>query len=285
MNNSKKQRNLIFDVGMHKGEDTDYYLKKGFNVIAFEADPYLVELCSKKFAREIKNKQLIIVHGAIVKITSNTNDHVQFYRNKENSVWGTVLGDWAERNEILGTSNEIIDVPVVNFAECIVKYGMPYYLKIDIEGMDTICLESLFSFNERPDYISIESEKISFKKLKKEIALFKKLGYNRFKAINQSSITKLREPVNSCEGKYLNYQFLSGSSGPFGRDLPKKWVKSRMINLEYWFIFLGYKFYGDNSKFKEQLFFRSLYYRVLKKIFKQPIPGWYDTHAKYSLVE
>jgi hypothetical protein len=28
---------LIFDVGFHRGEDTDFYLKKGFRVVAVEA--------------------------------------------------------------------------------------------------------------------------------------------------------------------------------------------------------------------------------------------------------
>ena len=33
--------NLIFDVGLHTGQDTAFYLKKGFRVIAIEANPLL----------------------------------------------------------------------------------------------------------------------------------------------------------------------------------------------------------------------------------------------------
>ena len=36
-----KHKDLVYDVGMHKGEDTEFYLRKGFRVIAFEADPDL----------------------------------------------------------------------------------------------------------------------------------------------------------------------------------------------------------------------------------------------------
>ncbi len=32
---------LIYDVGMHNGADTDYYLKKGAKVVSIEADPQL----------------------------------------------------------------------------------------------------------------------------------------------------------------------------------------------------------------------------------------------------
>ena len=31
--------NLIFDIGFHKGEDTLFYLLKGYRVIAVDADP------------------------------------------------------------------------------------------------------------------------------------------------------------------------------------------------------------------------------------------------------
>ena len=42
--NTPKHKDLIYDVGMHKGEDTEFYLRKGFRVIAIEADPDLVSL-------------------------------------------------------------------------------------------------------------------------------------------------------------------------------------------------------------------------------------------------
>ena len=35
--------NLIFDIGMHTGEDTRFYLNIGYDVIAIEANPFLVE--------------------------------------------------------------------------------------------------------------------------------------------------------------------------------------------------------------------------------------------------
>lgn len=30
-------RDLIFDIGMHRGEDSEFYLRKGFRVVAVEA--------------------------------------------------------------------------------------------------------------------------------------------------------------------------------------------------------------------------------------------------------
>jgi hypothetical protein len=38
-----KHADLVYDVGFHQGEDTAFYLKKGFRVVAFEAHPRLAE--------------------------------------------------------------------------------------------------------------------------------------------------------------------------------------------------------------------------------------------------
>jgi FkbM family methyltransferase len=281
----KKNHHLIFDVGMHKGEDTDYYLKKGFHVIAFEADPNLVAACKIRFAKELQNGKLVIVEGAIVDFSEENNQPktVNFFRNNDVSVWGTVSSDWAFRNESLGTSNVIIEVPAVNFSNYLKQYGIPYYLKIDIEGMDAICLNALQDFEEKPDYISIESEKVSFNKLQEEFDLFAKLGYSKFQAVDQSIVTKQREPKNSKEGQFVGYTFEKGSSGLFGSDLPNKWKTQNQILTVYKRIFIGYKILGDYSQLRNYKI-GILLLKVIDKLAPKPIPGWYDTHAKHGSV-
>lgn len=278
---TKKQSNLIYDVGMHKGEDTFFYLKKGYNVIAFEADPDLAAECRVKFADEIKNKQLVIIEGAIVdgNLFNEKSNSVKFFKNNV-SIWGTVANEWAQRNEMFGASSNIIDVQTINFVDCLKTYGIPYYLKIDIEGMDIICLQSLLYFSERPDYVSIESEKISFRKLKKEFDLLAKLGYLNFKAINQANITTQTLSRITNQGKYVNHKFENGTSGAFGTELPKKWKAENQIINEYRWIFLGYKLFGDYAVMPNNIFTKILR-RIINKLSTSPIPGWYDTHAKH----
>jgi hypothetical protein len=53
---------LIFDVGMHKGQDTAFYLAKGFRVVAIEANLSLVRWARFRFRREIKRGQLKILN-------------------------------------------------------------------------------------------------------------------------------------------------------------------------------------------------------------------------------
>lgn len=47
------ERHLIFDVGMHLGEDSDCYLRKGYRVVAFEANAQLIEDLTRKLGRWI----------------------------------------------------------------------------------------------------------------------------------------------------------------------------------------------------------------------------------------
>ena len=122
----KKDKNLIFDIGMHKGEDSDYYLRKGFNVVSFEADPDLANYCRKKFANELDSGQLTIVEGAITdpEMVTVTDGKVRFYKNNKVSVWGTVVNEWSERNSKLGAEDELIEVSCIDFQECLNKYGI-----------------------------------------------------------------------------------------------------------------------------------------------------------------
>jgi FkbM family methyltransferase len=289
MNNKiqpSKDNNLIYDVGMHLGEDTAYYLKKGFKVIAFEADPNLILECKNRFQNELNNGKLIIVEGAIVDFSKAESqiEYVSFYKNKSVSVWGTAINEWALRNETLGTSNELIVVPAIDFSVYLERYGIPHYLKIDIEGMDLVCLNALVKYEEKPNYISIESEKVSFKKLIAEFNLFEQLGYNKFQTINQESISSQKEPTNSREGHNSSSIFQEGSSGMFGTDLPNTWEKKLKTLYRYKLIFWGYLLFGDKGMLRNK-YLGNVILKYINKISSTPVPGWYDTHARHSTVK
>src|SRR5262245_60932409 len=118
---------LIYDVGLHLGEDTDYYLKKGFDVVAFEANPDLHLMCKRRFQEAVARGQLRIIEGAIA--PPSAGDQVLFYRSPI-SLWGTAAESWAKRNARLGYQSETIEVPRVDIVEIYRSYGIPFYLKI-----------------------------------------------------------------------------------------------------------------------------------------------------------
>jgi FkbM family methyltransferase len=295
-----KHQDLIYDVGLHKAEDAEFYLRKGFRVIAFEAEPKLIAFCRQRLKEFVDNGQLTIIEGAIVSPEGLDAGQktVHFYTDPFNSSWGTVLSNWAERNARLRetrlrnmpneTSSSVIEVDAVDFPHAIRKHGVPYFMKIDIEGCDLVCLNALCGFKERPTYISIESDKTSFKNIEREIELLAELGYTSFKAVNQAKVHLSHSPQPPKEGKYVSHRFEHGSSGLFGSELEGKWRSKREILRQYRFIRLGYFLFGDDgvmfikSKFRGARLVNALTRRVVDLLTRGSVPGWYDTHARQS---
>lgn len=290
-----KYDDLIYDVGMHQAEDTEFYLRKGFRVVAIEADPDLAIRSRTRLAEFIASGQLVIVEGAIIDMEAPENKDrkkIYFYKNDNMSVLGTVNADWAERNRDLGSSSTgVIEVEVIDFARMIQLYGMPHYMKIDIEGCDMICVNALRKFSKRPDYLSIESDKTSLTNIKQELTAFTELGYDRFMAVEQSGIPMTQSPpVPATEGRYVSHSFEIGSSGLFGSELGGRWKSQNGVLNQYRIIQLGYYLLGDHGIMVRWMFpgawiFRAIVRRTLRLFTRATVPGWYDTHACHSSVK
>jgi len=285
-----KNPNLVFDVGMHKGEDTEFYLRKGFKVVAFEANPDLVKHCQARFEDYLTRGQLVIVAGAVVEpgILVSGQKKIIFYRNEVLSVWGTICPEWADRNIRLGTTSNTIEVDVIDFGAVIQEHGVPHFMKIDIEGCDLACLETIKQFESHPDYISIESDKTGFSNIKQEISLFTELGYDSFKAVEQSELHIHQTPPNpALEGRYVEHRFEDGSSGLFGAELSGVWSSANKIRNRYRVICFVYFLLGDDGvinrlKFRGAGRLQSFCSWALRLFTRAPVPGWYDTHARHS---
>lgn len=260
--------NLIYDIGMHTGEDTAFYLKKGFQVVAVEANPVLCAKAAARFADAIRDQRLIIVNKAIAREAGP----VTFYRNLDVSVWGTIDPSWADRNRRHGTRSETITVDATTMPELLARFGVPYYLKIDIEGMDMIAVEGLAGLEQRPKYVSIESDKDSFKSLRREIQTFVALGYDRFKIVDQNRVPRQRVPLPALEGNFCAHDFEEGASGLFGEEAPGAWLTAEQAIAAYKRIFLRYVLTGDDP------FIPAIFVRVLRRLGYRA--SWHDTHAK-----
>jgi hypothetical protein len=62
---TKFNPSLIFDVGHHDGEDTNFYLAKGFRVVAVEAMASLCDAARERFKSEIASEHLVIESVAV----------------------------------------------------------------------------------------------------------------------------------------------------------------------------------------------------------------------------
>lgn len=252
------------------GEDTELYLKKGFNVVAIEAHPILATMLTERFSEAISEGRMTVVASAISKVAGE----VEFFVNQMNTVWGTADPTWAERNRKMGAPSRRITVPSVEFGTLLERYGVPYYLKIDIEGADMLCVSGLHAAKARPHYLSIESSKTSWQALLEEFEELERLGYQRFKVVNQARVHMQIEPETSAEGCHSGHTLQYGSTGLFGSDLPGPWLTKAQALRRYAMIFFQYRHFGDNT--------RGLDIVRRLPLLRMLVPAWYDTHAALS---
>ena len=274
------KKNLVYDVGLHKGEDTEFYLRKGFRVVGIEANPTLVVAAKIRFQDEIAKGQLKLIDGAVGPASAGSN--IVFYANSDMPVWSTIRANWAARNERLGSPSERTEVRRVDMAEVYRSLGVPFYLKVDVEGVDRIVVEELKAFDDRPQYLSLESDKRDFDQLKAELDLLTSIGYKKFKVVQQQTIPGTKIRARTVDGQEFEHVFGAHSSGPFGDDLPGPWLNHDETVDVYRSVFRRYKYFGDYSlvrrmpgklrKLVDGLYCASTGYIG-------PLPGWFDTHA------
>jgi FkbM family methyltransferase len=144
---------LVFDVGANNGDDTAAYLARGYNVVAVEANPSLCYDLRAKFQQELRSSRLALAEGAIAEHLGET---IALYINSADSGWGTTVPRYAARGEALAGIVQTITVQTLSFSSLIEQFGVPYYLKIDIEGADILFLRGLVGQPDVPSYISIE---------------------------------------------------------------------------------------------------------------------------------
>jgi FkbM family methyltransferase len=266
---------LVYDVGAHKGEDTAFYLAKGYRVVAFEANGELIRSCEQRFAAEIAEGRLTLVEGAV---TDSDEPTVRFYRHPL-STWGTTSDEMVTRNLMVAPS-EAVDVPAVKFADKLRETGMPSFMKIDIEGSDMLCLQALLEFEQRPQSLSVESHKTDWSRIEQEFALLARLGYDRFAVVQQGDIPGRNLATRRLDGSPLTFRFEEDSSGPFGSDVGP-WLSRSAAIFRYRRVFLAYRLIGAKSRLRQTRVGRKLHGWALRRL-QRPLPGWYDTHAARS---
>lgn len=202
---------LIMDIGMNNGRDSLFYLRKGFRVLAVEASPPLVENARESLASYMESGQLIIEP---VGLGPEEGEFI-FYANLDNDHWSSFNKSWGTRN---GTRYREIAIQCIPPQILFERHGIPYYLKIDIEGNDIDVVCALHDFTERPRYISIEESRTSY------FAELWSVGCRHFKLVNQANLGQVRCPNPPLEGTYVDASFDTTTSGPFGEEAPGEWL-------------------------------------------------------------
>ena len=76
---------LIYDVGVHNGDDSAYYLHKGYRVVGIEANPEIAATLRKRFATEISSGALQLIEAGI----AEGEGDLDFFVCNENTEWSS----------------------------------------------------------------------------------------------------------------------------------------------------------------------------------------------------
>jgi FkbM family methyltransferase len=284
---TKEHPNLIYDVGLFDGGDTAYYLFRGYNVVAVDANPLMVEKAKIRFVKEMQAGRLTLLNIGI----SETPGTATF--------WVSDVPEWSSFDKTIasrdGTGHRPVCIATLPFPQLLAENGVPHYLKIDIEGNDRVCVDALRGVSKLPKYISVETECVgdsvvlSHEQSLTMLQSLHNVGYKRFKLVNQangwSSVRSnfvaqscLRLVNSAARGRLrvrglsdiadkftdsprigaLGFGFTPGSSGPWGDDVPGSWMTFERA--------------------------RSIYLRERRYFFSRQralYSFWYDWHATY----
>ncbi len=139
---------IVFDIGANHGNRSAVFSKICKKVIAVEANPVLAEKLSQKF-----KKNVIVVSKAV----GNTSGEIDLFINKSD-VLSTISPEWITKvketerfGELSDSFTKKVKVKMVTLNDLIKEYGIPAFVKIDVEGveydiiktMDSACVKGL----------------------------------------------------------------------------------------------------------------------------------------------
>lgn len=202
---------VIIDIGVHKGDDSAFYLAKGFKVVGVEANPSLCRHVRQRFAKEIAAGTYELIEAAI----ADRAGQIEFYVNLDKDDWSSTDAHYGTRDN---TRFEKISVSAMVFEALLDRFPNAYFVKCDIEGGDLHVLQGLLRSRVRPRYFSVEAQKAIY------LAYLGVAGYSQFKLVNQNLNWLQRMPNPPREGVHVEHTFQGDSSGPFGEESPGTWM-------------------------------------------------------------
>lgn len=140
---------LVFDVGANLGNYAEIFASLGAHVIALEPNPD----CVSHIRRSYPSESIEVVNTAV-----GSCGGVATIRLAQRSDMSSMSAEWiqairdAQRVEDTVWANQIA-VPVITLDSLVAMYGMPRFIKIDVEGFEENVLEGL---STQPPILSFE---------------------------------------------------------------------------------------------------------------------------------
>ena len=146
---------LAFDIGANKGNKIAALLELGFNVIALEPEINSLSTLKWRFA---KDERVTIIEKGVSDKKGSTNIFISEPRSGLNTMsekWVDVLNhpDDNRWNKKVSYKNSY-EVELTTLDDLIQQYGVPYFIKIDVEGYEENVIRGL---SQNPAFLSFET--------------------------------------------------------------------------------------------------------------------------------
>ena len=128
--------NLIFDIGAHRGEETDRYLAAGARVVAVEPQ---ATLARELISRYNGNPALTV----IAKACGAQEGRINLYASSHTWLATCDPGKWSEGRFNAHRWENCVEVEMTTLDRLIAEYGQPDFIKIDVEGYEKEVLRGL----------------------------------------------------------------------------------------------------------------------------------------------
>jgi len=278
---NRRDRDLVFDIGLNNGNDSAYYLHLGYVVVGVEANPPLATQCTLRFENEIRQGRMKVIHAGVLKEPGKFT----FYRNLRDDGWSSFLPEKGKN----GGEWEELKIPCVTTQQLIEEHGKPFFMKVDIQGAELQALHSITPATA-PAYVSLGlncADPILERLIELGYSAFKfvngetywptppifdhQIGWRLLRKIGRlapfvrnriSSLPQRLRPNSEYDppGKYspAGYPFEHYSSGPFGEQAAGSWLTCAAALRWFRALKNNYRRAGNEDTF------------------------WWDVHARHS---
>jgi FkbM family methyltransferase len=152
-----RQGDLIFDIGAHTGSKTATFLRLGARVVAVEPDEVNQVILEEQFLRyRLARRPVAIVRKAV----SDGNAVETMWVDEPGSAMNTLSPKWVEtlRGDAARFGHRLEfahrkEVETTTLEQLIVTYGLPFFVKIDVEGYEQNVLRGM---HRAVPYLSFE---------------------------------------------------------------------------------------------------------------------------------
>ena len=166
-----KKLKLVFDIGANLGKSADILRGVSDKIICFEANPQLVGRLRTKF----NNSNIVVDNRGL----SDKSGKQKFNICTQHTI-STFSDDWIKHSRFSEyTWDETVEIETTTLDAIIDQYGIPDYVKIDIEGYEYEVLTAFTKVIDNSVFAFEWAEEQKYK-IDEILKYVYKIGYNKF---------------------------------------------------------------------------------------------------------